>query len=502
MVISEVAKADQATAAINSVFSLHAFWPPPEHVGRLNTYRVNQLLYDGKHRQVFTKLNKIFHDYEAEHQKLVLVFNFHQRLSTLWADLTFGEHPIVKIDDKAKSDAFRRLSTESNDLWQVCYQIVIDLSRFGDAVFRIWYDEIKGARIEAISPQKWFEIKNPFTEEVLAQVIAYEIDQFVDHIKITYVKVEIHTPGQIENRMYATKEGKLALELDPADFGIEPIVKTDVDFMLVFPISKETTTTDEQSQDDYRTIDSLIEAIEMRYTRMGRILDYHSEPDKGVPETAFELDDNGRAVVDGQKKTWPIREGEPLPQYITWSDGGSMQAGFTHIDKLMERLYEVSETCRAAFDVSQSARGLSGTAIRLMLSIPLKKSKRVGSIIYPVVPQIIKAATGLEVARGFKDAVEIDDFTFTPQDGLPKDQTETINNMVALKHCGGVTDERMQHEIFGLAGEELQAEITKLKAERQANAANTNPTPPKISPEQTPANISAQLAGGKPGVGQ
>jgi hypothetical protein len=457
---------------VDTMFAVGAEWPPAGSGARLKNYATNVLLYNGKHSSVFTKLNKIFSDHEAEHQKLILVYGFHQRLSTLWADLTFGETPITKIEDPAKKKAFKRFAEKSNNLWDVCYQAVVDLSRFGDCVFRIWFDANKGARLEAVSPQKWFRVANRFTDEVAAEVIAYEIpDVFIDHVRATIVRVEIHRPGSIENRMYVTKEGKLSAVLGE-DYlimaGVEPMIETFSPDILIIPVSRLTSTTDTVGQDDYKALDSIIEAIEMRYTRLGRILDYHSEPDKGVPETAFEQDDSGKEIYDGSRKVWPIIEGTPLPQFITWADGGVMASGFLHIDKLMERLYEVSETCKAAFAIDQVGGAISGTALKLLMTIPLKKSKRLGSLIYPVVPKLVEISTALEVARKFNESVLIDDFQFTPQDGLPNDKTETINNMVALKNVWGVTDERMQTEIFGLEGEELAAEVEKLVAQRAA----------------------------------
>lgn len=487
-------------AAVDSMFSVGAYWPPKSSESRLRNYAVNQLLYDGKHTRVFTKLNKIFQDGEAEHQKLILVYNFHQRLSTLWADLTFGETPIVKIVDVGKKKAFRRFAEQTNQLWQVFYQGVIDLSRFGDCVFRIWFDEKKGARLECVSPTKWFQVTNPFTSDVIAQVIAYEIDLgFIDHVQTTYVKVEIHTVGHIETRMYRLKEGKLSTQVDAgqlAEMGVVSSIDTLSDDILVIPVSRMTSSTDTIGQDDYKTLDSIIESIEMRYTRLARILDYHSEPDKGVPESAFEQDDSGREIFDNNRKVWPIIEGTPLPQYITWAEGGVMAAGFTHIDKLMERLYEVSETCKAAFAVDQVGGAISGTALKLLMTIPLKKSKRMGSLIFPVVPNVVRISTALEVARRFEGAVAIDDFQFTPQDGLPNDKTETIANMVSMKNIEAVTDERMQTEVFGLEGEELAAEVLKLKAQREA-AKPPAPMLPKVDPNKS-AESNVSKLGGKP----
>lgn len=484
---------ERVANAINLMLSERAFWPPPDHAARLTRYNENQALYEGKHTEVFTRLNKVFSDNDAEHQKMVLVFNFHKRLSTLWADMSFGETPIVKIDDEPKKKAWTRFSTETNQFWRVCYQAVIDLSRFGDCVFRIWYDEKKGARVEAVTPQKWFPVLDPFTEDPLAHVIAYTTDQYVDHVQMTILKAEIHTPGQIENRFFVVKDGRLMLQRDPADFGEESIVETNVDDMLVIPISNSTTSTESFGDDDYRVLDSIVQSLEMRYTRLARIFDYHSEPDKGVPETAFELDNAGQVRYDPNKKVWPMYQDMPLPQYITWADGGIMTAAFTHIDKLMDVLYLVSETCKAAFAIDQVGGALSGTALRLLMTIPLKKSSRMMSIMKPIVQNVVKIGTGLEVARSMAGAIVIDDFTFTPQDGLPNDKTETINNMATLANAQLVTAERATQEIFGLEGEELDAEVKKLEDQKEAAKPPIQP-PPKGAADRPAEEMNAKLA--------
>jgi hypothetical protein len=81
--------------------------------------------------------------------------------------------------------------------------------------------------------------------------------------------------------------------------------------------------------------------------------------------------------------------------------------------------------------------------------------------------------------------------------------------MATLKNAGdSVTDERLTHEIFGLEGDELKAELEKLKVQREASKppAPIIPKPgeqqqPTPNPEQTAAAISVQKAGAKPPAG-
>jgi len=78
-------------------------------------------------------------------------------------------------------------------------------------------------------------------------------------------------------------------------------------------------------------------------TRIGRVLDSHSEPSLAVPEDSITKNpQTGESSFDASLKIFPIGEGQRLPQYIEWE--GQMEASFKELEFLMNQFYTVSET--------------------------------------------------------------------------------------------------------------------------------------------------------------
>ena len=103
-------------------------------------------------------------------------------------------------------------------------------------------------------------------------------------------------------------------------------------------------------------------------TRIGRVLDSHSEPSLEVPEDAITKNpQTGESSFDTSLKIFPIGEGQRLPQYIEWE--GHMEASFKELEFLMNQFYTVSETCPQAFGQSISGMAESGTSLRLRIML-------------------------------------------------------------------------------------------------------------------------------------
>src|SRR5918997_1814125 len=68
-----------------------ADWPPKSEQARLSRYAQNRKLWAGRHDEVYGNWWKLLR--EDKQASLELVFNWHRRLSKLWADLLLGEPP-------------------------------------------------------------------------------------------------------------------------------------------------------------------------------------------------------------------------------------------------------------------------------------------------------------------------------------------------------------------------------------------------------------------------
>jgi hypothetical protein len=436
---------------LEKALSIGSQWPPESEAPRIKLYEENTNLYKGRHEQVYTILKNLYATAEAESNKLLVIVNWPKRLSLLWADLLLGQPPKLRSGElKSLNQLYLNSITEDKPLWAEAYKVAIDVSRFGTGIFKVFAEEGQPAQIQAVSPKKWFPIADS-TGQVIAHLIAWKSPDN----KI--LNVELHQAGSVQSGWYAIIEDKIASVVQ--DLGEIP---TGYDEPLIFPVHNVQTSEDTEGTDDYQDIDKLLKRIETTFTRSGRILDAHSEPAFAVPGDALTPNPaTGERTYNPKTRVFPIEEGEPLPQYITWD--GQLTAAFVLVDKIMDQFYAISETCRTAFEPDKIGNQISGTALRMLMMAPLKKVKRLKTEFDPQLKAAIKAISYLEVQHKIKDAVPLDSISSEWKDGLPQDFTEKVKNYTSLKAQGLVTNERATAALFDLEGKELDDEVKKLK---------------------------------------
>jgi len=445
-------------------------WPPEDEVGfmkRLTIYEENALLFAGKHDQVYKVLNSLYSTHEMEPRKVKLFLNWHKRLSTLWADMLLGEKPMLKAgkqdltsDEPPIEDKYLISMISRVKLWRQGYALALDMSRFGVGIAKVYAEEGKPAKLQIISPKNWFPIIG-LDGQPEAHMIAWMTEQYVNHVRVPILWVEIHSPGKILSCNYAISlSGKIA-----SDARDKKEVPTEFDLPLVFPIINGYTSDNIYGTDDYQDIDTIIKRLEITFTRIGAILDRHSEPAFAVPEDAIGPKDplTGEQNFNMNRKVFPLQKGDQPPQYITWD--GQLAAAFNLIKDLMSQLYVMSETCAAAFLPDTIGRAISGKALRMLMVNPLKRVERMKLNFDPEVRQIIRAISYLDVAAKVEGAVKLDQFQITWYDGLPIDFSEDVTSVTQLKVANCITDERAQSILFRLDGKALIDEVNKLHAE-------------------------------------
>lgn len=449
---------------LERIFQTSQPWPPESELPRLKRYTENEALFKGEHSKVFNVLLHIFSSHVAEHEKLIIVLNWHKRISTLWADFLVGRQPDVNAGDPGSVEQ-KSLEAllEAVPLWAEVYKAALDNSRFGNGLIKIRYDLLAGAvKVQAVHPSRWFPIQDS-SGEVVAHLIAWEEERWVEHIKYTELICEIHRPGTIETRRYVLRNGKIS------GVSQEPQVQdTGVPGFLVVPFSNLQTSGEVFGLDDYGDLDSQIKRMESRLTRIGRILDVHSEPMMTVPRDAVKKDPyTGAVTYDSKRKIIPMDEGEKPPTYITWD--GQLSAAFQEIDALMNQLYAISETCPQAFGQSLSGEGESGTSLRLRLVSPLKKVERLKLWFDPATKDLIRTISMLAAAQGMDGALPLSKISITWYDGLPEDETQVTANESMLVGAGLSSKKTAIKRIHGFNDEQAQAEIDQIANEGQSN---------------------------------
>lgn len=429
-------------------------WPPSGEIDRITRCIQNEQLFMGEHQKVYLALLHLFSDHTVEYNKIISIFNFHKRLSTLWADFLFGETPKASVSEQPDAPEQKYLNAfiNRNQYWLLQHARQIDVSRFGQGILEAYFDG-EACHLQLIHPTKYFQVGG--ADGITAHVIAW-----LDPPKegISKLNVRIHRPGEVETRQYdVSSAGKIVSDVLETN-----IVSTGVDRPLVSVIGNTFTSSTDPS-DDYRDIDPIIKRIEARLTRVGRILDVHAEPFLVLPEFSgafHRSDETGKVVYDSKLKVFELpKEGMP-PQYITWD--GQLAAAFSEIDALMRQLYIVSETCEACFEPAKLGAQVSGTALRLMLFVPLKKVDRLKLAADPVIRSELQLFSDFENAKGVNGALRLEDVSIQWQDGLPNDFRETVQNVTLLKTQGLIWDEMALKLLFNLEGAALQEALDKL----------------------------------------
>ncbi len=436
---------------VDSVLRRGLVWPPESEKSRLTLYKQNENLFDGNHTAVYTGLLRLFHTNAAEHQKIVMMLNWHRRLSTLWPDLLIGELPEVKVSD-GNQEAVNQLLTDTS-LWPETYKALLDTSRFGTGPIKAYKDENELVHAQAIAPSRWYPIQDS-GGQVKEHLLAWTSSEFIDHVLQTYLHCEIHRIGEVETRKYIIKDNKIAT--DAYDIEVD---QTDIKDYLLVPFCNLTTTTNVFGCDDYTPLDPIIKRLETRLTRLGRILDAHSEPAFAVPaDTVGKNPETGELLYDSNLRVFPLEEGQSPPQYITWD--GQLSASFQEIAFLMDQLYAISETCPQAFGQSVSGTAESGTSLRLRMMAPLKRVERLRLNIDPALKKLVWL-----LAKLSDIPLDPKEISIKWKDGLPEDEKE--QSMIEMSDVtAGITSKKAAAmRRYGWTSDQVDADQMQIKDE-------------------------------------
>lgn len=456
-------------------------WPPPAEAERLKKYEQNRLLWEGRHELVFKEaFRRLIR--EEDMLSIEFVLNWPKRLSTLWADLLLGETPTVMagVPGSPEQMTIERLIDE-NGFWDKAYKAAIDMSRYGTAVFKVRYDQ--QAIIEVIPPALWFPVFDPANiDAIVAHVIAWPYGEDRDR----RLRVEIHTPGLIEMREYATPSGMIGDRISST------VEETGVDVPLIRPVHNVATSDNPFGADDYTDLDSIIEELEVRIAQISRILDKHSDPNMYGDETALEKDERtGNWVFRGGGKFFPVSQGGVIPGYVTWD--GQLEAQFRTLDWLMEQFYALSETSPAAFGQLKSGLAESGSALRRLLMAPLAKVNRMRMRLDPALKDVLWMAVQLERAMGRTDVPDIQDISIAWKDGLPDDEAEQTQIAIQRVDAGLLSRRTAIQRLDGLEGDQLEEELAQIAAEQAQAAPGLTLTPFQFGE----AEVAAEAEGGE-----
>ena len=385
----------------------------------------------------------------------------------------------------------------------VGHEAIIDVSRYGDAVLKLYRDEplevltnepatdepveptdeaatLKSrdgdVGVEAVAPMHWFPIRNPTRpRRIEAHVLAWEIEGPVEQAadaesrrkgdkpkRKKRLVVEIHEAGKSSYITYELVNGNKIGSPVP---GSEDEEFTGLEVPIVFHIPGPRTSERLHGLDDYSAIDSPLEYMVWLMAARQSVILKHQDPSiVGPPGQLKEDESTGELIYEGGSSYFEIDDSQSTvtPEYMTWD--GKLEAAFQQSEMLWRDLYTTSETSSAAFTATEDGFAESGSSLKLRMQAPLKKAERITRNLDPVYKAILRNLAELaSIPLGDEN-----DVTIEWRDGLPTDDKEAseISERDIRAGLTSKLSERMRR--YGMTEDQARQEQERIDEESAA----------------------------------
>lgn len=441
-------------------------FPPVSEKERIEKYKLHEQLFLSYHNDAWMpEFHQMARRLRVSESKIDTIFNYHQLLSKKIADFVCGEAPTIETE--GDTDSLQHTLDKENFASKL-YEAVIDVTRYGNGIMKNVDKSISVA-----NPMWWYPIVAPDDlKRITSHVIAYPIEPNQDgYYQRLYV--EIHEIGTVRTRIYkigqmAQKDSYFVGTIGEIE-GEEHAELTGLDDYAVQVLSNTTHSGSIYGLDDYTAINTIVRTIMWRIHRANRILDKHSEPSMTGPTSALERDEEtGLWLIKAGNYFKRDSKDDPELSYVTWD--GNLDANFKEIELLFNQLYILTEMGQAFAEGAGDGGAASGRALRLRMTSPLVKAKRIANTNTAPVKRII---CSLAEANGI--TIEYDTLNITWNDGLPDDEAETISMLREATNSKAIMSQYTALKRMGLSDEDVEAELEQMREESAAN------TPPALS---------------------
>lgn len=506
-------------------------FPPVVEVPRITRYKQNARLFDGDHfadpafrsrspLDVADKSVNLYLECAKRISRVVDNFNDiisfpvllnYQRLITLkTADLVCGEYPSISGVTYKENAAIKDVR-DVTDFDSKLYATVIDISRYGDAIWRMYKNEDGRMDFTCWDPCEWYPVvAQDGTNRVKYHCLCWLVNINEDQLNPQYeLHVQIHgtgkdLAGKYEFRRYAmsTDGGQIARLVETK------MVPTGLDRCAVFNLRSFVTSDGVYGYDDYMPLDSLLSEIMVRVGQISCILDKHADPSITGPVSMLEMDPQTGEYHLKTGRFYGVATGDEQPRYMTWD--GQLSSAFSQLEFLIKQLYILSEMGAALLGYDDGGTAISGTAFRYRMANPLARVRRIAnSLSVPVRKLFSSLSVTAEVDEQDGDSQQEELQLPIPyrrisvfwSDGLPDDPRE--NAEVAKLACG---EERMMPlevaimEYFGRSNEEAKEWIQKLENEARERAKIDQPDGANHPGPQDGTGVNPQRRGSDTGL--
>lgn len=391
------------------------------------------------------------------------------------------------------------------------------LPAFGDAVFRIAVEDREEdmtgeleprAVVKFVPPWHYFPELDPLDmERVMAVTLAWVFEKPKDLSGPSDFLVlrEIHEPGRYEYRVNdwdGTRLGEDRTDevLERMFPDLEPEVETGISEIPVVHVGNNPMAGHHFGRSEFERIWRLVLALENRLAQEDEVLEKHARPKLIVGPGV--LDEEGKANLadfDVIEVEPSVMEKAVKPEYLTWDM--QIQAIQHQIEKLEEYLFITTETSPASFGLERDGSQVeSARALRFKSHRTVNKVQTLRDEWAKAVKSMVRIATAMEnVARE-----EDERGTLTPTavrivwpDPIVEDQTQEVQDYVALKSASLVSRKRAVRDLFNLSDEEAEREVRDILQDEVDEAATQRVAAPGPPPEGEDDLLGAE-AGSSP----
>ena len=491
-------------------------FPPVSERDRIKRYLENEVLFDGEHfGSELRDRNKIYNSEGSisVYQKCAnrisqvvgnfediisfpVLLNYQRLLSLKMADLVCGEYPVITGSNEDSNEQIK-VARDASDFDARLYSTVIDMSRYGDAIWREFLDDLSDNKTFTLwDPKEWYPIvMQDGTNRISQHVLCWRVNLAAgtNQDPIWELHVQIHGCNKTEWGKYEER----VYQMDPSGSIIMQMkssaeVQTGFDYCAVHHLKAFSTSSTVYGYDDYMTLDSLLAEIMVRVGQISVILDKHADPNLTGPASMLSLNPETGEYYLKRGKFFATSPGDNEPHYLTWD--GQLNAAFKQLETLINQMYILSEMGAAILGGQDgSSAAISGTAMRFKMVNPLAKARRISNSLTNPVRRLLS---------GIADGVQFDEISVYWSDGLPDDPRENIEN---AKLATGET--RMMplktaiREFFKRSDKEADEWIKAIDEEKlKAQATFQNPSDPNHPGPQDGTGVNPQKKGSETGL--
>ena len=389
-----------------------------EDLIRLRNYARYRDLYRSNYAKPFANvIRKIRQRYplaSTTAQSLVEV-NLFKALTDFFKYLTTNNEFNISVD--SAQEVWDKIA-EDNNFAAVLKEICVDNSRFGDALFKVAFDE-GNVKIFSVCPDCWFPVfNNGNLNDLAGHILIYDIVKDGKN----YKHIEKIHKGYIENEVWLVNNGCLSVRVeDITPFGLDEIDDfSDIwDDFVLFHVKNSTESDSYYGESDYKACESVVEELMLTISQNSKIINRHA-----IPKLAGSIENTEMDPLTGERH-FPnsdfitVGSNGIKPEYIT----ADLQASAikSHIDTLMQFFYILTKTPPQAYGIDLSGN-MSGESLIKIFMAAIAKVEDIRAVsLDNAIKKTVKCALAF---KGYKDATA----SISWGDAIKRDYSEIVKN--------------------------------------------------------------------------